>query len=385
VSTDGPDSGALGFADLLASASADFTAVATTADEAALMIYTSGTTGPPKGALHGHQVLLGHLPGVQFSHEFFPQEGDRIWTPADWAWIGGLLDVLLPSLHLGVPVIVQKFAKFDPEAALALMARAQVRNAFIPPTALRMMRSVGRLRQRFAIALRTLGSGGETLGSETYGWAQRELALTINEFYGQTECNYVVSSCGLLGVSRAGAIGKPVPGHHVAVIRPDGSACAPNEIGQIAIARPDPVMFLGYWRQPQATTDKFVGNWMTTGDLGTTDEQGYIRFVSRNDDIITSSGYRIGPGEIEDCLQRHPAVSIAAVVGKPDALRTEIVKAFIVLKPDYAASCELVAEIQNFVRSRLAAHEYPCEIVFVPELPLTTTGKVIRRVLRQWA
>jgi acetyl-CoA synthetase len=385
LSTDGPDRSALGFFETLARSGEDFTPVRTNADDAAMMIYTSGTTGAPKGALHAHRVLLGHLPGVQFSHEFFPQDGDRFWTPADWAWAGGLLNALLPALRLGVPILARKFEKFDPDTALALIEHAHIRNAFIPPTALRMLRTVERLNLRFSVNLRTLGSAGEALGSETYEWGKQALALTINEFYGQTECNYVLSSCGLLGISKAGAIGKPVPGHHVAIIRSDGTRCAVHETGQIAVLRPDPAMFLGYWGQAQSSADKFIGDWMTTGDLGTVDEDGYFRFFGRDDDVITSSGFRIGPGEIEDCLLRHPAVSIAAVVGKPDPLRTEIVKAFIVLKAGFSASEELTAQLQAFVRARLSAHEYPREIVFVSELPLTTTGKVVRRLLRQQA
>jgi acetyl-CoA synthetase len=368
---------------VLARAATDFTPVSTSADDPALMVYTSGTTGPPKGALHAHRVLLGHLPGIEMPHEFLPQPGDRFWTPADWAWAGGLLDALLPALHYGVPVVAQKFEKFDPEAAFALMAKMHVRNAFIPPTALRMLRSAP--RPKTSITLRSVGSGGEALGAETYEWGKATLGVAINEFYGQTECNLVVASCAAIAVSRPGAMGKPVPGHEVAVIRPDGSQCAPGELGQIAIKRPDPVMFLQYWGKPDATREKFVGDWMTTGDQGVSDAEGYFQFVGRDDDVITSSGYRIGPTEIEDCLIRHPAVGLAAVVGKPDALRTEIVKAFIVLKPGYAPSDALAADIQVFVKTRLSAHEYPREVAFINEMPMTTTGKVIRRLLRQRA
>jgi acetyl-CoA synthetase len=385
VSLDGAGAGALGFADLVARASSDFSPVATAPDDPAMMIYTSGTTGPPKGALHAHRVLLGHLPGIEMPHDFFPQPGDRFWTPADWAWAGGLLDCLLPSLYYGVPVVARRFDKFDPEEAFDLMAKAAVRNAFIPPTALRMLRSAPNPRGRHAVALRTVGSGGESLGAETYEWGKEALGLVINEFYGQTECNLVLASCALLGVSKPGAIGKPVPGHMVAVIRRDGSRCAPGELGQLAIKRPDPVMFLEYWGQPEATRAKFIGDWMTTGDQGVLDEQGYVTFVGRDDDVITSAGYRIGPGEIEDCLIRHPAVALAAAVGKPDPLRTEIVKAFIVLKSGVEPSEELAAEIQDFVRTRLSAHEYPREVAFIDEMPMTTTGKVIRRLLRERA
>jgi acetyl-CoA synthetase len=385
VSLDGAADGALGFADLLARAAADFTPVATAPDDPAMMIYTSGTTGPPKGALHAHRVLLGHLPGIEMPHDFFPQPGDCFWTPADWAWAGGLLDCLLPSLAYGVPVVARRLDKFDPEEAFDLMAKRAVRNAFIPPTALRMLRAAASPRGRHALALRTVGSGGESLGAETYEWGRSALGLVINEFYGQTECNLVLASCTLVGVSKPGAIGRPVPGHTVAVIRPDGTPCAPGELGQVVVKRPDPVMFLEYWGQPQATRAKFIGDWMTTGDQGMVDADGYFTFVGRNDDVITSAGYRIGPGEIEDCLIRHPAVSLAAVVGKPDPLRTEIVKAFIVVKAGVAPTEALAAEIQDFVRTRLSAHEYPREIAFIDEMPMTTTGKVIRRVLREQA
>ena len=383
LSVDGAVDGAEDLHAALARAATDFTPVATAADDPALMIYTSGTTGPPKGALHAHRVLLGHLPGIELPHEFLPQPGDRLWTPADWAWAGGLLNVLLPALHYGVPVVAHRIEKFDPEQAFALIARLAVRNAFIPPTALRMLRAVPLPRQ--PLALRSVGSGGEALGAETYEWGKSALGVTINEFYGQTECNLVLASCAAIGVSRAGAIGKPVPGHTVAVIRGDGTPCAVGELGQIAIRRPDPVMFLEYWGKPEATRDKFIGDWMTTGDQGRVDGDGYVEFVGRDDDVITSAGYRIGPTEIEDCLIRHPAVALAAAVGKPDPVRTEIVKAFIVLKPGHSPSDALAADIRDFVRTRLSAHEYPREVAFIDQMPMTTTGKVIRRLLRQQA
>jgi acetyl-CoA synthetase len=385
LSLDGAGDGAGSLAQLLARASADFLAVDTGPDDPAMMIYTSGTTGQPKGALHGHRVLPGHLPGVELPHFPFPQSGDRFWTPADWAWAGGLLDVLLPSLHRGVTVVARKFDKFDPEEAFALMQKVGVRNAFIPPTALRMMRAAPSARGRYGFKLRTLASGGESLGQEALEWGKAEFGLTINEFYGQTECNLVLGSCAALGVSRPGSMGKPIPGHVVAVIDGDGQVCKRGEQGQIAVRRPDPVMFLEYWGRPQATRDKFIGDWMTTGDQGMMDDDGYFSFIGRDDDVITSSGFRIGPGEIEDCLIRHPAVALAAVVGKPDPLRTEIVKAFIVLKRGHAPSDALAAEIQGFVRTHLSAHEYPREVAFIDALPMTTTGKVIRRLLREKA
>ena len=385
LSIDGADGGALDYHSALAGQSTRFTPVDTLADDPAMMIYTSGTTGHPKGALHAHRVLLGHLPGVQLPHDFFPQTGDRMWTPADWAWAGGLLNGLLPSMHFGVPTIARKFDKFDPEEAFSLIERMQVRNTFVPPTALRMLRAVKNPRERFKLSLRTVASGGEALGAETFAWGQEQLGLTINEFYGQTECNLVLGSSAALGMVKAGLIGKPIPGHRVAIIRADGTRCEVGELGQIAVHRPDPVMFLCYWNKPEATAEKFIGDWMTTGDQGIMDAEGYIRFIGRDDDVITSSSYRIGPVEIEDCLLRHPAVALAAAIGKPDPLRTEIVKAFIVLRPGFSETDPLRNEIRDFVRQRLSAHEYPREIAFVASLPMTTTGKIIRRELRALA
>ncbi len=357
----------------------------TSPDDPALMIYTSGTTGPAKGALHGHRVLLGHLPGFQMSQDLAPQPGDRVWTPADWAWAGGLLNAMLPALHFGLPVVTQPFRRFEPAAAYALMAEHGVRNAFIPPTALRMMRAAGDPPRDGRLRLRSIGSAGELLGRDVWEWAREALGITVNEIYGQTECNLVLGSCAALGVSRPGRIGKPVPGHEVAVIDRDGNRLPPGEVGQFAVRRPNPVMFLGYWNKPEATAAKFRGDWLLTGDEGSVDEDGYFGFLGRDDDVITSAGYRIGPGEVEDCLAGHPAVALAAVVGKKDPVRTEIVKAFVVLREGWQGTEELKAEIQTFVRDRLSAHEYPREIAFIEELPLTTTGKVIRRLLREQA
>lgn len=367
------------FAPALAAASDRFTPVDTLADDPAIIIYTSGTTGPPKGALHAHRVLLGHLPGVEFPQEFFPKPGDRFWTPADWAWIGGLIDVLLPSLHHGVPVVAHRFAKFDPEAAFDFIARHGVRNAFLPPTALKMMRQVPGARCE---TMRSIGSGGESLGSELLDWGRRTFGFTINEFYGQTECNLVVGNCASIMQVRPGSMGKPIPGHEVALVDADGNPVPAGETGAIAVRRGDPVMFLRYWNKPEATRDKYAGDWMLTGDLGRCDEDGYLHYVGRDDDVITSAGYRIGPGEIEDCLMTHPAVALAAAIGVPDPLRTQAVKACVVLADGHAASEDLKRSIQNHVKTRLAAHEYPRIVEFVDELPMTTTGKIMRRVLR---
>jgi len=373
--------GTLDFEAVLALASERFRPLDTAADDPAFISYTSGTTGPPKGALHAHRVLLGHMPGILLPHDFPPQRGDRFWTPADWAWIGGLYDVLFPAWYMGVAVVGHRARKFDAGRAFDLMARHRIRNVFLPPTALKMLRQSGE-RAPADLRLRSVGSGGETLGAELLDWGREMLGVTINEFYGQTECNLVVSNSAAMMPVKPGSMGRPVPGHEVAVISGTGERLPAGSVGEIAVRRPDPVMFLGYWNRPDATRDKYAGDWLRTGDRGSADADGYLWYQARNDDVITSGGYRIGPGEIEDCLLRHPAVAMAAVVGVPDPLRTEIVTAFIVLTPGRVGDAALTAEIQHFVRTRLAAHEYPRRIEYLDALPLTATGKVMRRELR---
>ena len=360
--------------------SAPLQALDTAADDPALLIYTSGTTGAPKGALHAHRVLPGHLPGVEMSHNLFPMENDCIWTPADWAWIGGLLDVLMPGLHHGMPVVASRMDKFSAEGCSEIIEKGGVNNVFFPPTALKMLKAANAELP----GLRTVACGGEPLGAEMLIWGKEALGVTINEFYGQTECNMVVSSCAELFEPQPGAIGRPVPGHEVAVIDETGKAAAGE--GDIAIREGTPVMMLEYWNNPAATKAKFRkapdgSRWLLTGDRGVM-EDGFIRFVGRDDDVITSAGYRIGPAEIEDCLITHQAVAQAGVVGKPDPQRTEIVKAYVVLKSGHAPSPELAESLQSHVKTRLAAYEYPREIEFLDALPMTVTGKIIRKELR---
>jgi acetyl-CoA synthetase len=289
----------------------------------------------------------------------------------------------MPAWHHGVPVLARRFRKFDPDQAIDLMARHAVRNAFLPPTALKLMRQAG--VKADGVELRTIASGGETLGSELIDWARATFGITINEFYGQTECNVVVGNDAALLPLRPGSMGRAIPGHRVAVIDDTGHAVPAGTVGAIAVRRPDPVMFLAYWNKPEATRAKFIGDWMLTGDLGRQDEDGYLWYVGRDDDVITSAGYRIGPAEIEECLIGHPSVALAAVVGAPDPVRTEVVMAYLVLRAGHTPSEALKAEVQAFVRNRLAAYEYPRRIAFVDELPMTATGKVMRRVLRQRA
>jgi acetyl-CoA synthetase len=375
--------GGLRWQELIERGKSEFEPVATRAGDPALIIYTSGTTGPPKGALHAHRTLLGHLPGVEFPHNFFPRPGDFFWTPADWAWIGGLIDVLFPSWHHGIPVLAHRARKFDPERAFYLIAKHGVRNAFMPPTALKLMRQVQNPRSRHRFEMRSIGSGGETLGEELLDWGRETMGLVINEFYGQTECNLIVGCCAEVMEIRPGSMGKAIPGHTLAVVDAAGRAVPAGTIGEIAVRRPDPVMFLEYWGNPAATEEKFVGDWMLTGDLARLDEDGYFWFSGRKDDVITSAGYRMGPAEIEDCILKHPSVGMVAVIGVPDPVRNEIVKAFVVLKPGMRGDRKTADEIQNFVKRRLAAHEYPRAIEFVDELPMTATGKIMRRELKK--
>ncbi|MGF1651549.1 MAG: acyl-CoA synthetase [Hyphomicrobiaceae bacterium] len=367
---------------LLAAGSDRFETRDTAADDPALMIYTSGTTGQPKGVLHAHRVLFGHLPGVCLPQDRFPQPGDRFWTPADWAWIGGLLDVLWPSLYFGVPVVGSARGKFDPEWAFDFMARHGVRNVFMPPTALRLMRQVQNPRARFGHRLRSLGSGGETLGADLIAWGREALGVTMNEFYGQTECNLVVGNCASLFEVEPGSMGRAIPGHRLAVINADGHPVPDGAPGIVAVKRPDPVMFLRYWNRPEATAEKFRGDWLLLGDIARRDDRGYFWFEGRDDDIINSAGYRIGPGEVESCLEKHPAVAIAGVVGAPDVVRGEAVTAFVVLADGFQPDDVLATDIQAFVRDRLAAHEYPRAVHFLDHMPTTVTGKIMRKNLR---
>jgi acetyl-CoA synthetase len=378
------ESGVHVYEDLLSRSSARFNALDTAADDPALIIYTSGTTGPPKGALKAHRVLIGNVPGFVHSHDFFPQRGDIFWSPADWAWTGGLMDALLPAWLFGLPIVGYR-GRFDAERAYYLLDKYGVRNSFLFPTALKlMMKAVPEPRKKYSLNLRSVMSAGEAVGATVIEWAREQLGVTINEMFGQTEINYVVGNCQSAWPVKPGSIGRPYPGHRVAVIDEQGNELPPDQLGEIAVHRKDdPVFFLEYWKNPQATRDKFVGDWGCTGDQAKRDADGYLWYQGRSDDVIKSAGYRIGPAEIESCLVKHGAVANAAVIGKPDATRGAIVKAFIVLQPGHPPSEALKEEIQKHVRGRLAPYEYPREIEFIAALPMTTTGKVQRKELRK--
>jgi acetyl-CoA synthetase len=359
-----------------------FTNVDTAADDPAFLNFTSGTTGNPKGALQAHRSMLGHLPGAEFGLDFFPQPTDVMWSPADWAWLAGLMDVLMPAWYHGVPVLTFRAPRFDPEQAFAMIGRHRVRTTLLVPTMLRLMRQVPDPVGRFGAKLRAIYSGGESVGKELLEWGAEVLRIPINEVFGQTECNLVLGSNASVMPIKPGSIGRAVPGHVAAIVDDAGQEQPSGTTGNIAFRSPNPVMMLEYWRNPEATRDKYADGWLITGDLGMCDDDGYFWFQGRADDVITSGGYRIGPSEIEDAVTRHPAVVMAAAIGVPDPVRTESIKAFVVLKEGFRGSPELVDEIRSFVREHLAKHEVPRDVEFVDALPMTTTGKILRRELR---
>ena len=378
------EAGVHSYEELIRKSQSQFTAVDTAANDPALIIYTSGTTGPPKGALEAHRLILGNVPGFTYSHDFFPQPGDMFWSPADWAWAGGLMDALLPSWYFGMPLLGYR-GRFDAEKAYELIEKYGVRNSFLFPTALKlMMKAVPVPRSKYKLNMRSIMSAGESVGVTVLEWAREQLGVTINEMFGQTEINYVVGNCQAAWPVKPGSIGRPYPGHRVAIVDAQGNEAPRGELGEIAVdRRGDPVFFLEYWQNAEATKEKFIGDWGCTGDQGRMDEDGYLWYQGRSDDVIKASGYRIGPAEIESCLVKHPAVANAAVIGKPDSTRGQIVKAYIVLQPGQTPSQGLIDEIQSHVRGRLAPYEYPREIEFIDALPMTTTGKVQRKELRK--
>ena len=367
--------------DLVRDGSDELRRAETAAEDPAFLSYTSGTTGAAKGVLHAHRSLLGHLVPFQLMHSLAPQPGDLSWTPADWAWMGGFMDSLFPSWCFGIPVL-SVAGRFDPERAWRVCAEHGVRTSFLPPTALRLMRDVWTPQLGDGVSLRAVCSGGETLGADVLDWTHDALGVRVNEIYGQTEANLVVGNCSVLFDPVPGSMGRAYPGMSVRVVDADGREVARGALGEIAIRADAPTAFLGYWNNAEATRAKVRDGWIRTGDSGVQDEDGGFWYRARNDDVISSAGYRIGPAEIEACLVSHPAVRLAAAVGVPDPVRGEAVKAFVELSHGHAGSAELAADIQRHVRERLAAYLYPRQIEFVDSLPLTTTGKIRRTELR---
>ncbi|GAA4788557.1 acyl-CoA synthetase [Actinomycetospora chlora] len=368
------------YEEALAVASPEFTPVDTAAEDPAFLIYTSGTTGDPKGALHAHRIVFGHLPAFEAIYEFYPQPHDVLWSPADWAWIAGIMDILVPAWFHGLPVVVDREPAFTAERAVWLMREYAVTLTLLPATALRVIRASG--LEGGGFAFRAVGSGGEALGADLLKWSEEFFGATVNEGYGQTELNACIGNCASVYPVRPGSLGKALPGFTAVVLGDDGEPVV-DAVGELALDRRTPSTMLEYWRNPTATAEKFHGEWLLTGDLARQDADGYVWFESRKDDVINSAGYRIGPGEIEQSLGGHEAVAMAAVVGVPDERRGQVPKAFVVLRPGLTPSADLADELRAHVRARLAAHEVPAAIEFLDELPRTTTGKIMRRALRQ--
>jgi len=383
VEVDGPAEGdATAFDALIEGQDTGFEIADTDADTPAAILYTSGSTGPPKGALHTHGVWVGHCPAFSMYFER-DLEASVYWTPADWAWIGALGDLVFPAWHYGRPIVGYPMGGFDAERAFELLETYGVSDAFLPPTAIRMMMDVD--ADRFDLTLKAICSGGEPLTPEILTWAAEELeGVAVNELYGQTEANLLVTNCRGWFPVQAGSMGKPVPGHDVAVIDPEtGEERPTGDVGEIAVRHDDdPVIFEEYWREPEKTADARVGDWHLTGDLGSVDADGYLWFKARDDDLIITSGYRVGPGEVESAILEHPGVEQVGVIGVPDETRNEVIKAFVQPVAGVTGSDDLREEIQQLVRDHLAKHEYPREIEFVEELPQTSTGKIRRTSLR---
>ena len=380
---DGDADGAANFWKAIETANDAFTNAKTQAEDIGWISYTSGTTGMPKGSVQPHRMMLGHMPPLEFVYDFFPQENDVLWSPADWAWMAGLMDILMPGWFHGCKVVATAMKGFDPEQAYRILEQHEVTLALLTPTMLKLMRQVPEPLTRYQPKLRAVLSGGESVGAGLLEWAKAELGLSINEGFGQTECNVILGNNGNVFPIKPGSLGKATPGGVVAIIDDDGNEVAPGTEGHIACKRPHPIMLLEYLNKPEATRDKFIDDWLITGDVGHMDEDGYFWFHGRGDDVITSSGYRIGPGEIEDALLKHDAVQMAAVIGVPDPVRTEVIKAFIISAEGVTPSEALANELKEYVRNRLAKHEMPRIIEFVDSLPMTTTGKIMRRELRE--
>lgn len=384
VTTGPPSQGSVVLSQLRETHAAGFEAVGTSADEPALLMYTSGSTGKPKGLLHAHRILHAYMPTVRLFYNLGMDAPDAVfWSPADWAWVGGLLDLVLPAWFQGQTVVASRH-RFDPEWAMSFLARHHVTHSFMTPTALKRLAEVADPRSRWELSLRVICTGGESLPSEIVRWSRDELGAVCNEFYGLTEFNHLVGNCERLYPIRPGSMGKAYPGHGTSLVDEQGNEVPPGEVGEIAASVDDPTLFLGYWGDPGVPDHLRIGaRWLRTGDLARRDADGYFWYEGRNDDLIKSAGYRIGPAEVEDALVMHPKVAEAAVIGSPDKERGMIVKAFVRLRQGVPATDVLAAELQSFVKSNLAAYKYPREIEFVTDFPLTSSGKIRRSELRR--
>jgi acetyl-CoA synthetase len=365
---------------LLDGASTDFETADTAADDPAQLYYTSGTTGLAKGIVHAHRYVLAHEEFV-YCHEV--RDGERFHGMGEWAWAAGISPLLGPWRLGAIQVVLQRKGGFDPAQQLDFLSRHEVTNVFTTPTAMRAMMAIEDAGARYPQRFRRVCSAGEPLNPEAIRWFREQYGLTVLDYYGLTESYPLVANYPFLDV-REGSMGRPMPGWDVQLLDEDEHPVAQGERGEICLrARSNPHYPLGYWRNPEASEETFGGEWFHSKDAATADEDGYIWYAGRADDVIIAAGYRIGPFEVESACLEHPAVREAAAVASPDEIKGNVVKAFIVLAEGHEPSDELADDIKRFVRQRLSAYAYPRLVEFVPDLPKTLTGKIRRIELRE--
>ncbi len=345
--------------------------------------YTSGSTGLAKGALWAHKILISIYPYQRYA--IGTELGDRFFGGADLGWAYGLIQSTFAPLSFGVPILIYK-GKFQPKKFYQLMQDYKITSFAHAPTAYRAMMSAGsELVKQYKFSVKKFSSAGEPLNDEVVRFFKKNFGREIYDHYGATETGMIVNNYNATDMSvKPGSMGFPSPGYHVALVNSQGKPVEQGETGEIAVdITKFPCFFLGYWNKPEKTKEKIRGKWLLTGDLAKQDKDHYFWFQGRSDDIISSAGYRIGPFEVESSLLEHPAVSEAAVIGKPDATKGEIVKAFVVLNVPYKPSDELAHELSIFVKEKLSYHQYPREVEFMEQLPKTQSGKIQRFRLRE--
>jgi acetyl-CoA synthetase len=364
----------------LAGESDRFQTLDTSADDPAQLYYTSGTTGLAKGIVHGHRYLLAHN---EFEHCHDVQSGERFHGMGEWAWAAGICPLLGPWRLGAVQLVYQREGGFDPHRQLDFLSRHEAANVFATPTAIRSMMGIDDARERYPQRFRVVCSAGEPLNPEAIRWFRSQYDVTVLDYYGLTESYPLCGNFPWMEV-REGSMGRPMPGWEVAILDEDERPLPSGERGEICLrARSNPHYPLGYWRLPDATLQTFGGDWFHTKDAARMDDDGYVWYEGRADDVIIAAGYRIGPFEVESVCLEHPAVAEAAAVASPDERRGAVVKAFIVLAAGSDPSDDLAEEIKAFVRERLSAYAYPRLVEFVPDLPKTLTGKIRRIELRE--